>query len=74
MPCDAHSLIPSSPSQVPISVAVSDDLCSGDADKASAELTTALVQAHAKSGNYAQQKMKEVYEDLGLSPNQAGPP
>ena len=44
----------------------------GDAEKASADLTTALQQAHAKSGSYAQQKMREVYEELGLSPGQGG--
>ena len=58
--------------QVPLSVTVSSDLCASGVETVSAELTTALKQAHAKSGLYAQDKMKEVYEELGLSAGMAG--
>ena len=58
--------------QVPMEVKVSDELCGTDAASVSAELTTALKSAHAKSGAYAQQRMKDMYEELGLNPNMAG--
>uniref|UniRef100_A0A7S2J7F4 Nucleoid-associated protein n=1 Tax=Haptolina brevifila TaxID=156173 RepID=A0A7S2J7F4_9EUKA len=58
--------------QVPVSVTVTDELCSSGAEAVSSELSNALKQAHAKSGKYAQDKMKEVYEDLGLSAGMAG--
>ena len=32
----------------------------------------ALISAHTKSGNYAQDKMKSMYEELGLAPGQMG--
>ena len=52
--------------QVPISVAVTDELCASGTEAVSAELTAALKQAHGKSGNYAAQKMKDLYEEMGL--------
>ena len=58
--------------QVPLSVTVTDELCSSGVDKASEELTNALISAHTKSGNYAQDKMKSMYEELGLAPGQMG--
>ena len=41
-------------------------------EAASAELTTALKSAHTKSGLYAQDKMKQMYEELGLAGGLAG--
>ena len=38
---------------------------------AGAELTAALKQAHAKSGKYAQERMAQLYGDMGLA---MGPP
>ena len=58
--------------QVPLSVAVSSELCGTGVENVSAELTKALKQAHSKSGNYAQDKMKGVYEELGLAPGMGG--
>jgi len=58
--------------QVPMSVTVSDELCGSGVDNVNSELTNALKQAHAKSGAYAQNKMKELYEDMGLSAGMAG--
>ena len=58
--------------QMPVSVTVTDDVCSGSAEAVSAELTNALKSAHAKSGKYAQDKMASVYEELGLSAGMAG--
>ena len=58
--------------QVPISVTVTDEVCASGVDKASEELTNALISAHTKSGNYAQDKMKSMYEELGLAPGQMG--
>ena len=55
-----------------LSVTVTDELCSSGVDKASEELTNALISAHTKSGNYAQDKMKSMYEELGLAPGQMG--
>ena len=69
---DGAVVVKVSGTQVPMSIEVSAELCGSDAEKASADLTTALQQAHAKSGSYAQQKMREVYEELGLSPGQGG--
>ena len=58
--------------QVPTSVTVSSDLCEKGAEAVSAELTSALKSAHAKSGAYAQQRMGGLYEELGLSAGMAG--
>lgn len=58
--------------QVPISVEVSDALCAKGVETVSAELTLAMKQAHARSGKYAQDKMKDVYVELGLAPGMAG--
>jgi len=52
--------------QVPVGVAITDDLCAKGSDAASAELSTAFKEAHKKSGAYAAQKMKEMYEEIGL--------
>jgi len=57
--------------QVPMKVTVSGELCSTGVDAVSSELTMALKQAHAKSGKYAQDRMKNVYEELGLAPGMA---
>lgn len=58
--------------QVPLSVTVSDELCGQGVDAVSTELTNALKQAHAKSGAYAQNKMRDLYEEMGLSAGMAG--
>ena len=58
--------------QVPMSVTVSEDLAATDAAKVSAELTSALKSAHAKSGSYAQDRMRSMYDELGLSAGMAG--
>jgi hypothetical protein len=57
---------------VPLSVTVADSVCSSGAAKASEELTNALKQAHAKSGKYAQDRMADVYSELGLNPGAGG--
>ena len=69
---DGGVIVKVSGTQVPMSVVVSSDICSSGSESASSELTMALKQAHAKSGKYAQDKMKEVYEELGLSAAMAG--
>ena len=58
--------------QVPSSVTVSAALCESGAEAVSAELTSALKSAHAKSGAYAQQRMASLYEDMGLNAGMAG--
>ena len=55
-------------------ITVSEELCSAGADKVSEELTNALKQAHMKSGKYAQDRMKSVYEELGLAGGMPGGP
>lgn len=57
---------------VPISVTVNDDLCGKGVEAVNSELTTALKAAHQKSGMYAQQRMKDVYDELGLSAPMGG--
>jgi len=57
---------------VPISIDVTQGLCEAGSDKASSEMTAALKQAHMKSGVYAQDRMKEVYEEVGLAGGLAG--
>ena len=58
--------------QVPLSVEVTQGLCDAGSEKAGAELTAALKQAHMKSGVYAQDRMKDMYEELGLAGGLAG--
>jgi len=58
--------------QVPISIEVTQGLCDAGSEKAGAELTAALKQAHMKSGMYAQDKMKQMYEEVGLAGGLAG--
>ena len=58
--------------QVPMSVVVSEELCNSGAAAVSEELTTAMRQAHAKSGAYAQQRMQDMYSELGLAPGAGG--
>ena len=58
--------------QVPISVTTSAELCAEGVDKVSSELTAALKSAHAKSGRYAQEKMRDLYDEMGLSKGMAG--
>ena len=57
------------PHQVPISITVSEELCSTGAEAVSQALTDGLKQAHAKSGAYAQDRMKTMYEEV--QPSQA---
>lgn len=59
--------------QTPVSVTVSDEVCSMGAEAAGAELTAALKQAHAKSGKYAQEQMATLYADMGLAQGMAPP-
>ena len=59
--------------QTPVSVTVSDEVCSMGAEAAGAELTAALKQAHAKSGKYAQEQMATLYADMGLAGGMAPP-
>ena len=59
--------------QVPVSVTVSEEVCKAGPEKAGADLTAALKQAHAKSGAYAQQKMAGLYDEMGLA-GMGGPP
>jgi len=66
-------VIKMSGTQMPVSVDVSDQICGMGADAAGAELTAALKQAHAKSGKYAQERMAQLYTDMGLT-SPAAPP
>ena len=50
--------------QVPMSVTVSEELCKSGVDTVSAELTSALKSAHTKSGMYAQDRMRAMYEEV----------
>ena len=50
--------------QVPMSVTVSDELCAKSPEDVSAELTTALKSAHTKSGLYAQDRMRSMYDEV----------
>ena len=54
--------------QLPISVEISDDICQKGGDAVSAEVLTALKQARLKSGTYMQQRMTELYKDMGIAP------
>lgn len=69
---DEAIVVKVSGTQVPIAVEVAQSLCDLGAEKASSELTAALKQAHLKSGTYAQDKMKQMYEDIGLAGGLAG--
>ena len=69
---DGGVVVKVSGTQVPMSVTVSDELCASGVEKVSAELTTALKAAHTKSGVYAQDKMREMYDEMGLSAGMAG--
>ena len=51
---------------------VTEELCGQGVEAVSAELTTALKSAHTKSGAYAQDKMRGMYEEMGLSAGMAG--
>ncbi len=54
--------------QMPISVEISDDICQKGGDAVSAEVLTALKQARLKSGTYMQQRMTDLYKDMGIAP------
>ena len=56
--------------QMPISVEVSDDMCQKGGDFLSSELLTTLKQTRVKSGSYMQQKMAELYQEMGIAPGQ----
>ena len=64
-------VIKMSGTQVPVDVKVTDQICGMGSEAAGAELTAALKQAHAKSGKYAQERMAQLYGDMGLA---MGPP
>ena len=61
---DGGVVVTVSGTQVPVSVTVSEDLCAKGVDAVSAELTTALKSAHTKSGVYAQDKMRAMYDEV----------
>ncbi|KAL1521732.1 hypothetical protein AB1Y20_021387 [Prymnesium parvum] len=69
---DGGVVVKVSGTQVPISVEVTKELCESGSEKASADIIAALKQAHMKSGMYAQEKMKEMYEEVGLAGGLAG--
>ena len=71
---DGGVVVKISGTQVPQSVTVSDELCGSGVDAVNAELTAALKSAHAKSGAYAQDKMKAMYDEMGLSGGMGGGP
>ena len=73
-PSDGGVVVKVTGTQVPVSITVSEALAGEGAEKVSSELTAALKSAHVKSGTYAQNKMAEMYEELGLSKGMAGPP
>ena len=64
---DGGVVVKISGTQVPLSVEVSDALIGSGVDQVNAELTTALKTAHTKSGSYAQEKMKSLYEEMGVA-------
>merc|ERR1719263_157050 len=51
---------------VPKKVTVTDDLAGKGAEKISEAVSSAMVTAHTKSTSYAQEKMREVYTELGI--------
>jgi len=53
--------------QVPLSIEISDAMCAAGAEVLSGELSSALKQAHGKSGSYAQQRMAGLYDEMGLA-------
>jgi len=53
--------------QVPLDVKVSDEMVAKGAEAVSAEVAAAMKQAHAKSGAYMQQRMAELYKELGIA-------
>merc|ERR1719198_1375535 len=57
---------------IPISIDVNNEMLELGAEGLSEALTSSVQQAHAKSGSYAQQRMGEVYEELGLNKGLAG--
>ena len=69
---DGGVVVKVSGTQIPISVTVSDALCASGVEAASTELTNALKSAHTKSGMYAQEKMRAMYDEMGLSAGMAG--
>jgi DNA-binding protein YbaB len=58
--------------QVPMDVVVSEDLAGSGLDNVNAELTSALKSAHAKSGNYARERMAALYEEMGVAAGLGG--
>lgn len=63
---DSSVVVKVSGTQVPMSVTVTEGLVEKGVDAVSAELTAALKSAHAKSGAYAQQRMADLYKEMGL--------
>ncbi|EOD05340.1 hypothetical protein EMIHUDRAFT_467083 [Emiliania huxleyi CCMP1516] len=53
--------------EVPLDVKVSDEMVAKGAEAVSAEVAAAMKQAHAKSGAYMQQRMAELYKELGIA-------
>ena len=61
---DGGVVVKVSGTQVPMSVTVSEELCGSGVETVSAELTTALKSAHTKSGLYAQDRMRAMYDEV----------
>merc|ERR1719473_822516 len=57
---------------VPVKVTVTDELAGSGAEKVGEAVSSALVTAHKKSVAYAQEKMQEVYGELGIPVPGAG--
>ena len=52
--------------QVPISVAVTDELLAKGPDEVSKAVSVAVKEAHTNSVNYAKSRMSELYKEIGL--------
>ena len=59
---------------VPVKVTVTDELAGSGAEKIGAAVSSALTTAHGKSIQYSQDKMREIYSELGIPmPGAEGP-
>lgn len=58
--------------QAPMSVTVSEKLCSEGPEAVNAAITKAMKEAHERSGKYAAEQMQGVYAELGINPAAMG--
>lgn len=52
---------------MPLSIEVNDAMVAKGAATVSSEVAAALKQAHVKSGTYMNQRMAELYKEMGIA-------